>query len=389
MKKLVLFFLILLASFSFADYGDPCTNIWPLNIISPLNDFTLNADSTFTFEAEVWSPDVITIPAICTTNLTFQYNQGLNPFIRIKDPVFDPGINALSSEDSTLQSVDFINFAHVTVPITVKCNIAGDYQLRLYATAIGDGNTSSSITIHCLSNNTPPTGNFVKPSSPSFVYGDSYRVEWESFDSEDDPLTYEIEWDGPTTGSDTGLTEKYYDLTSLSLGDYTFNVTINDGINAGVVISSSTLTVKESLNTLSVSGLTITPQVIYGNEAIDVNLTLRNNSSNEVDINVLFFNDGFVSNPGISYVQYIQPYSKADFSVHEDFSSNNLTAGDYNVRIYSEEFFAGTSNPTGNTLTSFANFTVLAEKKSVALPETNLVFVLLISLTVLIITKKK
>ncbi len=386
MKKLVLFLFFLIVSVSTVFAYPECLDISALQINAPADDYTLAQGSEFEFSITITSTDPFG-PGYCTTNATFEHDQRIGSFIRIKDPLFDPGNNDLNTVYSSLIAVDVNSVAYGYATIFVQCNTAGDYQLRFSVTG-GGGVQSTPVTIHCLSSNTPPNGNFIKPSSPSFVYGYSYRVEWDAFDAEGDSLSYDIEWNGPTSGTDT-TTNKYYDLTGLSLGDYTFDVNISDGVNPEVKISSSTLTVKKPLNTLSVSGLSITPEVIYGDEALDVNLTLRNNSSNEVDINVLFYNDDFLPNPAPSRVINIAPYSKADFSVHQDFSSNNIGAGDYNVRIYAEEFFSGTSNPTGNVLTSFANFTVLADKKSVALPETNFFFVLLIALTVIGIINRK
>jgi hypothetical protein len=392
MKKLILFFLVLLASSVFADIGEECLDLSLLNISKPSNDFTVYETYSFTFEAELWASDYLFGGQNgCTTTLTFEYDQGIAVFVQIPSP----GPDKLYSLDATQQSVDLVNTAlpsaggSTYVPITVTCNTAGDYDLNLSATRAGGNGTSSAITIHCLPvPNLPPAGAFVEPSVPSSVFGDSFRLEWAAFDSDGDALTFDVKWDDGTNSGTyaTGITDTFYDVNNLVPGKtYVFTVDISDGTNPVVSIESSPLYVKEKISSLTVSDLRVIPEAIYGDDSIDVNLTLRNDSSIAVDVNVLFFNDSFVPNPGKDSKTNVPAFSDVNLSFHQDFSG--LEPGDYNVRVYARSYLPGTSTLV-DEVTSYTSFTVLYPQGSVSLPETSGFYVFLVLLAALLIIKK-
>ncbi|MFH1664437.1 MAG: hypothetical protein ABH986_06595 [archaeon] len=234
-----------------------------------------------------------------------------------------------------------------------------------------------------------PTGYFINPSGRAVVDGNYFLLEWDAFDADNDALTYTVDWNGGGTipGGGNAGTNKYYGASNLVAGrDYRFTVTITDG-STPVTIYSGVLSVKPKQNTLSIADFSITPNAIYGDNAIDVNLSLRNNSAIVVDINATFYNSGFPGGSIRLSSKNVQPNSKAKFSFRNTFSG--LVTGDKNVRVFVQEFFAGTSIPTGNQLQAYANFTVLAPKQSVALPETNHFVVLIVVLAVVVILRKK
>ncbi|MFH1894975.1 MAG: hypothetical protein ABIJ74_00110 [archaeon] len=236
-----------------------------------------------------------------------------------------------------------------------------------------------------------PTGYFINPSGRAVIYDTAYLLEWDAFDADGNPLTYTVDWDGTggIPGGGNAGSNKYYAITSLLVPgrDYRFTLRINDGISPVVTVYSGVLSVKPKQNTLSIADFSITPNAIYGDNAIDVNLSLRNNSAIVVDINATFYNSGFPGGSIRLSSKNVQPNSKAKFSFRNTFSG--LVTGDKNVRVFAQEFFAGTSTPTGNQLQAYANFTVLAPKQSVALPETNHFVVLIVVLAVVVILRKK
>ncbi len=380
-----------------------------VSISSPLNDLTIYENQSFTFTA------ILAASLACDTDLNFLYDRGLGgAFYRIEEPFYQPGVHDLNSNDATYRNpvvvaleggsapekeLPIIYFndstiffgASVTVPITVKCNKkgsnpTGDYILMLAANYPGPV-YSAPITIHCLANDTnPPTGNFVNPSVPSVGYGSSYNVEWDAFDIEGSPLTYDLSWAGASSGSVLGLTQKYYKVASLIPGDYVFTLKISDGFNPKVEVKSSTLTLVQQPNTLSISDFTVSPDVIYGNGTIDVNLTVRNNSSDAVDLNVFFYNNNFSPNPVRKSIPLLAPYSKTSFSTHQNFSG--IAVGDYTVTVRIKESVIG--NPNIRTDTNYyVHFTVLADQKSISAPETRPLIAVLIALSVVLIARRK
>ena len=417
MKKLVLFFLILLLGMVFAVQ---CDTVIP-TISTPLDGANITVGESFVFNAHLSGTSLLG-NVNCETTLTFKYNP-LGTFIRIPDPS-SPSPNDINSDDDTEQTVTLIYtvgggpevtkgiepdptifFQHpiiyfgtaIDVPIEVKCNEVGSYLLQLYAIQNDAPNysTSSNLTVNCLPN-LSPFGAFIKPSVPSAAYGTTYVIEWTATDPESLPLSYTVyskkdaeDWveEGTTTANYFAVSElDVPDETGETPHDYIFKVEINDGYNLPETITSDTLTVKGNLNTLSISDFTVTPEVIYGDGTIDVNLTLRNNSGNIVDINVIFFNDNFPGGDLEDRKTDIPAYSTEKFSVNNEFS--NLPIGDYAVRILVTEYLAGTETQT-NQFQSFINFTVIAPQKSVSLPETEVFVVILISLAVLIAVRKK
>lgn len=407
MKKLVLFFLVFFASSVFA--LATCIDLSILNITQPADDFTLYQTESFTFEAEVWSTDVVVDPPLqqCTAEVTFEYDEGTGgvSFDRIKDPVYTPasGFVYLESEaDSTLQYADIINVAYVYIPITVTCNTAGDYDLRLSSPS-GGGTTSATITIHCLPiANSPPTGQFLIPAFDTVLYKKdngtgvpdpfTYTTTWEASDAESDPLEYDIRVlkGGVQVDSASGLANPTYNATINDFNEYTFEVDIKDTESNITTIYSETVLVKDqNFSTLSIADLSLFPEAIYGDGTIDANLTARNNSPDVVDINVIFFND-FFDDAGAGFHAFgqlnVPPFSKVSFSMSEGFS--DLSPGDYNVRVVVKEYVGGSINPR-NIVESYAFFVVLQPTRPVSMPETNLIAIVLISLAVILITRKK
>ncbi|MFH1695964.1 MAG: hypothetical protein ABH850_06090 [Candidatus Micrarchaeota archaeon] len=401
MKKIIfiLFFLLFLTQGVFAYPScDPVNghNTVFVTINLPSDGYTRLVGQTFTYQLQVRSADIFSAGP-CTTDLEFRYDEKTDgaSYVRIKDSVFDPGPDFFEESTGlalTNQTVNLEDIDGGTADVEIKCNSPGTYKLKGYSTALGGIDSSNIINVICNAPpNSPPTGNFTSPALGDViaVYGNSYRLEWDvPPDPEGDPVDFDV--DSNVAGNlATNITEKYFDVSGL-LPDihYFFTVTIDDHISTPLAIKSGTLIGKKLNNTLSISDLYITPDVIYGNESIDVNLTVRNNSPDPVDINVFFYNDEFDSNPVQKAIPFLAPYSKASFSMHEDFSGSPILAGDYNVTVRIKESVIGDSSIRTDTK-YYVYFTVLAENRSISAPETNFFVVILIALSVVLIARKK
>jgi len=369
----------------------------------------------------------------CETDLTFEYinySLSLPSYQRIPDLTFDPpsgvpGVYPIESKTGYPSPekdnetycdciatgtcvADFTGIYEIWVvcndPITTSHDY--DYGFRAKSTDAPSSGINPSIGefINCVPAtgpvNTPPIGSFVSPEGDSAVYGTNYTVEWEAFDAENNPLTYTLYWENESlsdVGSvDTGL-DKSYTMTGLVIGeDYTFSVEVDDGVNESVEFFSDVLSVMAPLDYLSISALTVTPEVINGNEKIEVYLEVRNESDRSVDINVWFFNENFDDGP-LADEHFrreinVPANSKQSFSMEEDFVdlAVPLTAGEYSIEVVVQGFFSGTRERTNSKdISAFAYFTVLVEQKSLSLPETGIIAVLLILIAVALILRKK
>ncbi len=388
-----------------AESPSPCSDLL-LTLTAPEEGLTIFEKEIFTFQVRVYSS------SICTTNLTFQYDQGkgLDVFYRIPDTVYTPENQSLVSNDRTLRNIylegsaggapedelpeiffDSIYFATAIPSAVIDCNAKGDYVLRAFSDDPAEGPVSSenTVTIHCLEN-TDPVASFISPAVASFVYGSSYRVEWDAFDTEGAILSFDLSWSGPTSGSVENLNETYYTVTDLVPGDYTFLLEVSDGVNAVVQIESPVLSVIESSTTIFVTEFSVFPQSFYADSSVEFEVVLRNDSPNTVDFEVLFFNADFVPNSFIEKAENIQPYSSTTVSFQKTLSdSDNIEPGDHQLFVFVEEYFAGTETKTGNEITSFVNFTILAEEGSTSASEINLFSLILVGILVLSLLRAK
>ncbi len=372
---------------------NPCTSVISFRIdpANPVDDKTYAQGEAFIINAQL--ADMTTLKP-CELNLTFEYDNasGGASFERIPDSIYQPANKGLEAvpPDKTYNVVSIPPANSIEFPITVKCSKTGTYQLRLSSDQVPI--PSSVVTINCLANNSP-VGDFTSPAVHSSVYGSSYRIEWDAFDPESDPLNFDLNWEGPAGPTDCipkcSITNSYYELSGLTPGDYFFTVVIDDGSNDSVVIESETLTVFSTINTISLAELEIFPQAIYGEGKVNVNLTVRNNSNAEVKYEVTTtVSDSAIIDDEIK--DNIEAFDKASFLLEHDFSSAKLKPGDYVITIEVEEFFSIGGGPTGNTLKTYAYFTVKKDKESVSgLPETNLFFVFLAIISVLFILRKR
>ncbi len=408
MNKLLLFSVFLLLFFGTV-YSAPCiTGDVIVQLEDPANNEMVSQGENFTMQGIAIAPG-----GDCEADIYFEYDEGSNGanFYRIKDSSYTPPsgleyiVAPFSSGDSTFFDNQPITMSGTTIPITIKCNSPGTYQLMFsaYTTDSASILNSDAKTIYC-SANAPPTGYFISPAVSTVLYrktgnGDSfdYTIEWDAEDSEGEPITsydltvFKKNASGTFDSYFTHTTpNKIYNVTISDYGEFYFSVEFSDGVNT-TVIESEHLFVAEPVNTLSVSELIVFPEAVYGDAEIDINLTVRNYSSEEVDINVFYFHSLF---PGGSYEQSVKnvlPFSTAKFHLNHDFlDSNPVDYGDYNIRIVIQDYLAGTDTKNNDVpLQVFAHFVVLMPNTPVSLNETNWIAVILVCLSVVLIVRKK
>ena len=411
---LVLFSFILFSGLAFAA---PCgVNNVVIVINNPLANDYFTIGDTFDFELNV---NTLATPP-CDTDLEFRYDAGTSgvSFVRIKDnsPFDPPGTDYIEAQDLPGNITSYPIF---TIPgpvlesVSLTCNQVGTYILQGYSSEMFMG-ANPEVTIHCVANS-PPTGHFLVPEFDTILYkkdndddGDpddapfNYDISWFAEDAEGDTLTYDLEvfQEGDPTPpyfSDSDILSPY-SVPISDFGKYTFTAYLKDTASPPNVtaIYSQSLFVKEQIfSTLSIEDLNVFPDSLHGGDKIYVGVTVRNNSPDTVDINVLF---KFKDFPGEDYAPpgcgtctqaNVPPFSKATLTIPVGgHTLSEMDPGDYNIYIIIKENVVG-SNTIRNKVHSFGHFVVVQRTRTVSVPETNFISIVLISLAVLMMTRKK